>query len=254
MFDTALVLRVGKFREYDAWVRLLTREHGICTAFAFGASKSRRRFAGCLDTLNIVNVSIEKSRKKDFLQLQEASLLNSFNLRSDWRLLGIATNCLRFIEALEIAPETSVASYDFINAFFEALVPYQEHHQRSAHLPPLFRFKLASIQGYAPHMHSCVRCNIDFDESNHHSNIFSVQEGGVICKSCAQKSFASSSMHIPITKYTLLFLQKVQSEHISTWLEETIPPYAMNEYAKIIDAFVQYHLNLEWKYNRFVQI
>ncbi len=254
MFDTALILRVGKFREYDAWVRLLTRQHGICTVFAFGASKSRKRFAGCLDTLNLVNVTIEKSRKKDFLQLQEASLLTASALRTDWRLLGIATNCLRFIEAVEIAPETSVGSYDFINAFFESLSPYHEHHGKSAHLPPLFRFKLASIQGYAPHIHSCVRCNANFDESKEYKAVFSVQEGGVLCEECAYNSFATSSMHIPLSKATLHFLQKVQTQNVSTWLEDDIPLPIINEYGKIIDAFVQYHLNLEWKYNKFVAI
>ena len=34
--DTALVLGVGRFRESDLWLRMLTRRHGIVSAFAFG--------------------------------------------------------------------------------------------------------------------------------------------------------------------------------------------------------------------------
>ena len=41
--DEAVVLRIGKFRETDLWVRFLSREKGLVTAFAFGGSRSRRR-------------------------------------------------------------------------------------------------------------------------------------------------------------------------------------------------------------------
>ena len=50
--DTALVLGVGRFRESDLWLRMLTRRHGIVSAFAFGGSRSRKRFCGCLDLFN----------------------------------------------------------------------------------------------------------------------------------------------------------------------------------------------------------
>ena len=50
--DDALVLRIGKFREADMWVRFLARDKGLVTAFAFGGSRSRRRFTGCLDAFN----------------------------------------------------------------------------------------------------------------------------------------------------------------------------------------------------------
>lgn len=52
--DTALVLHVGRFREADLWVRLLAPGQGLVTAFAFGGSKSRRRFTGCLDVFNLI--------------------------------------------------------------------------------------------------------------------------------------------------------------------------------------------------------
>ena len=34
--EKALVLKVGRFREIDAWVRLFSPIRGIYTAFAFG--------------------------------------------------------------------------------------------------------------------------------------------------------------------------------------------------------------------------
>ncbi len=246
MYDTALILNVGKFREYDMWVRMLTRSSGICTAFAFGASKSRKRFAGCLDTFNIVSATIEKSPKKNLLQLKETSLITSIPIRRDWRLLGIATNCLRFIEALNIDPETSPESFDFITDFFEEIKNYPAN---PSSLPPLFRFKLASIQGYAPHIQSCVLCGKEHTENL--NAIFSVQDGGVLCLDCANNT-SSKSMHIRISYPTMAFLQDVQNNKPKEWLDNEIPSYIITNYNKVIDAFVQYHLGLEWKKNRFV--
>lgn len=249
MHDLALILNIGTFREYDAWVRLLTKNNGICTAFAFGASKSKRRFAGCLDTLNIVHVSIEKSKRKDFLQLQETSLLESSTIRNDWRYIGIATNCLRFVEAVDIALETSEKSYNFITSFLQLLTSYPA---QANTLPPLFRFKLASIQGYAPHIHSCVHCNAQiFPEENEKNTTFSVEEGGIVCKECTSHSF---SRHIKISYDTLYFLQKVQTQDPENWLKQEIPLSIVQEYGKIIDPFIQYHLGLEWQNNRFIAL
>ncbi len=247
MHDVALILNVGKFREYDAWVRLLTRQSGICTAFAFGASKSRRRFAGCLDVFNIVHVTIEKSRKNSFLQLQETSLIESFEFRNDWKLVGIGMNCLRFVEALNIAPETSELSYDFVLDFLKRLPQFS---QQAALMPPLFRFKLGCIQGYAPNITSCVRCKCGIYNT---PSVFSVQEGGILCPDCKHKSL-STAMHIDISGETLNYLQDVQNYSPHVWLDEEIPIFIAQQYGKVIDAFTQYHLGLEWHKNRFVQL
>ncbi|MCA1743041.1 MAG: recombination protein O N-terminal domain-containing protein, partial [Desulfovibrionales bacterium] len=52
--EKVLITRTGRFKEYDLWVRFLSPSMGIMTGFAFGGCKSRRRFSGCLDTLNLV--------------------------------------------------------------------------------------------------------------------------------------------------------------------------------------------------------
>ena len=46
--EEALILTVGRFREADMWVRLFSPGRGAFTAFAFGGSRSKRRFAVAL--------------------------------------------------------------------------------------------------------------------------------------------------------------------------------------------------------------
>ena len=73
--DHALVLRIGHFRESDLWLKMLCRKHGLLTLFAFGGSRSRRRFCGCLDVLNSLHCRVKTSGRGGFLNLEEAVLL-----------------------------------------------------------------------------------------------------------------------------------------------------------------------------------
>ena len=104
--DTALVLGVGRFREADLWVRLLTRRHGIVSAFAFGGSRSRKRFCGCLDLFNELQISTRATRNGMYLSLLEGNLIRGpRRLRTDWNRLGMFMNCVRFVEALGVPPD-----------------------------------------------------------------------------------------------------------------------------------------------------
>ena len=140
--DDALVLRVGKFREADLWVRLLARERGLVTAFAFGGSRSRRRFTGCLDVFNRIRASAAYSRDGRFLNLQEATLLaGPERLRRDWRRQGMAANCVRFLEAMGVPPDNAGASYALMHGMLELL---ENEESVPAVMPVLFRFRLAA--------------------------------------------------------------------------------------------------------------
>lgn len=74
--DQAVVLRIGHFRESDLWLKLLCRGRGLLTLFAFGGSRSRRRFCGCLDVLNTLQCRVKTSGRENFLNLEEAVLLS----------------------------------------------------------------------------------------------------------------------------------------------------------------------------------
>ena len=110
--DKALVLHVGSFREADLWVRLLTRRQGVLTAFAFGGSRSRRRFCGCLDIGNSILCRVQSARATGYLALQEATLLQGLRrLRTDGQRLGLAMNCLRFLEVVGVQGEEAQGAF-----------------------------------------------------------------------------------------------------------------------------------------------
>lgn len=119
--ETALVLKVGKFREVDAWVRLFSPRQGVFTAFAFGGCVSRRRFCGCLDPFNLVRFKLKKDRKGYATLLEGALMEGHSRLRREGERLGMAVNCLKFVEAAHIGPTGSQAAYALLTDTLAAL-------------------------------------------------------------------------------------------------------------------------------------
>ena len=244
--DDALVLRVGKFREADLWVRLLAREKGLLTAFAFGGSRSRRRFTGCLDAFNELRVSAAYSRDGRFLNLSEAKLLaGPDRLRRNWRRQGMAANCVRFLEAMGVPPDNAGASFLLMRGMLELL---EREEDVPAVMPVLFRFRLASEQGYAPELSFCARCGRLL--AGEHKVHFLVGEGEVCCASCRR----SGDMSLSLEQEALDVLGKVKEYSPESWGRLHPSPEGARQAARLIDAFVRYHLGLEWGNGRFRSI
>ncbi|WP_294556286.1 DNA repair protein RecO [uncultured Mailhella sp.] len=241
--DDALVLRIGKFREADLWVRILAREKGLVTAFAFAGSGSRRRFTGCLDVFHRTRVSAAYSRDGRFLNLQEATLLaGPERLRRDWRRQGMAANCVRFLEAMGVPPDNAGASYALMHGMLQLL---EEEDDVPAVMPVLFRFRLAAEQGYAPELGVCARCGRALSEVEEAH--FLVGEGAACCPSCRR----SGDMSLSLGQEALDVLGKVKEYSPQSWGRLHPSPEGARQAARLIDAFVRYHLGLEWANGRF---
>jgi DNA repair protein RecO (recombination protein O) len=179
--EQVLIVRTGRFREADLWVRFLSPTRGLLTAFAFGGCRSRKRFCGCLDLFNRSLMRIKSTRGGQYLSIQEGTLLRGPDrLRRDWPRFGAAVNCLKFLEALGCGPEGAVATHRLVEDVLELLegggpVPDM--------LPVLFRLRLAAEQGYAPRLDSCATCGADLTHVA--GAAFLVQEGVAQCDACA---------------------------------------------------------------------
>ena len=240
--DTALVLHVAKFREADLRVRLLTLKQGIVTAFAFGGARSRRRFTGCLDSFNLILARAGFSRNGVFLNLLEATLLGGPDrLRRDWRRQGAAVNCIRFVEALGVPPDGTTEAFTLTRDLLGLL---ENADAVSGMVPVLFRFRLASDQGYAPVLSSCARCGSPLEQFDA-VHVF-LAEGTAFCPACAPAGPA-----FLLNRDALDVLRKVQAYSPEQWTDPAVPPEVEKQAVRLIDAFVRYHLNLEWFQGRF---
>ena len=243
--DAALVLRVGRFRETDLWLRLLTRQHGVLSAFAFGGSRSRRRFTGCLDLLNVIHVRAKATRGGAYLNLEEGSLLEGpRRLRQDWRRLGMLMNCVRFLEAQGVASDTAQATF----ALMRSLLRLGEEADvlRDA-LPVLFRFRLASEQGYAPDFSQCGQCGAMLTSVSW----FGLEDGILLCDEC-HAAHGGRRLN-PLSAPVLAALCSVQADDPAVWNSLEMDAGDWRACTRLADSFVQFHLGLAWDRGRFTR-
>lgn len=239
--DNGIVLRIGKFRETDLWVRLLTHNHGIITAFAFGGSRSRRRFSGCLDSYNYITARIASSKNGQFINLQETTLLEQFQtLRIDFKRQGMAANCIRFVEALGVTADDSEKIFLLTKSMLRLLNDAQ---MVTAMLPILFRLRIVAEQGYLLEPKICARCGKELEGNS----VFLVSEGYFTCASCKPLG----AMGLQASRQTLDILDNIQEYSPEYWALENVESGIFRELGRIIDAHILYHVGLEWNDGNF---
>jgi DNA repair protein RecO (recombination protein O) len=177
----AIVLSSVRYSETSKVVRLATREHGVQSAIAKGALRTRSRFGAALQTLS------EGQARLLVKEHRELHILAGFDLL---RLhVGLASDLERYATAsalaevmLRFAPaDPHPESYDLLRDALSLLevAPTPE-------LEPLgFRvlWQLVSTLGFAPALDACVRDGTVLPREG--GLAFSTREGGALCPSCA---------------------------------------------------------------------
>lgn len=242
--DRTIVLRLGGFKEADLWVRLLSPERGVFSAFAFGGSKSRKRFSGCLDLFNEVRFYVKSGARPEYLALQEGELLRGpERLRRDWRRLGVAVNCSLFLESF--CPGMEGADRSF--ALFSDLLNTLEHcGEVPEMLPIFFRARLAFEHGYALSPDSCAICGKPWAQTD--GAVLPVNESGLVCRRCA----ATGSQRFTMGPESLEALRQILELPVSGWGGMSASLKGQRECARAVDGFLQYSTGLYWHRGRFM--
>lgn len=229
--ETVLLLRVGTLREADCWVRFFSPTQGMLTAFAFGGRRSRRRFGGCLDPLDRVHFSMAWERRRRYLVLREGALVERFGrMKADLDRLGMASNCLRFVEGLCIPPDgAAVVSH----ALVEALRLLDGERGVSRFFPVLFRAHVIFTMGFAPKLDACGSCGADPGGRP----AFSIPKGTVLCRRCAGAERS-------ISPATIALLRSIAQPLPAPWALEQLPPVVREETWYLVDHFLRWHVDL----------
>ncbi len=248
--EHALVLRVGCFREADLWVRFLSPSRGVLTAFAFGGAKSRRRFCGCLDALCHVHVRVKSTRRGAYLCLEEGALLDApRRLRHDWRRLGLAVNCLKFLEALDSGVDGAARAYRLA---LDTVAALEDEPAPDALFAHFFRAKAAREQGFGPDFEYCAGCGASLEGGD---GFFHVEEARVSCHACGPRlelGHASRGRRpLPLSAQSLALLGPVATAGPAAWSHADTPTVTRRQCVDVVDALVERHVGLRWSGSRF---
>ncbi|MDE7468896.1 MAG: DNA repair protein RecO [Desulfovibrionaceae bacterium] len=240
------ILKTRLFREHDISLHALSKERGFLTVYAFGGAKSRRRFIGCLDKFTIALCTVQKSMKRGYLTLQEASLIaSSKEFLHDTMKYGVVQNCALF---LQVACRAWSYTSGVYTLFYDLLQACSDREDILFAIPFFFRFSLVALLGYTPSLYSCVVCSRHIDTIA--LPFFSIEKGGVLCHSCSP---LSSALRIR-DKEILYVLQYILSFSPIYWKSIPYNKQSIQQACTLIDEYVQYHLGVVWDNGRFIHV
>jgi len=242
--DKVLILKTGKFKENDLWVKFLSASHGVQTAFAFGGSRSRKRFGGCLEVFSQVLFKIESNKTGAYQVLKEGSLMKNYpEIRTNLRKTGLAANCLKFIESAGIEKESSRRVFDLLSETLDVI----ESSEPDDFFPLFFRAKVAFEQGYKPDFTICSGCGKPLFSAK--PVVFDIERGVIVCSECDKGRIGES-----VEAGTVRTLAWIQDTGPSSWITLSLPHEVRQECFSVMDKFMAYHMGLVWEESGFRKI
>ena len=176
----AIILRYTNYGEADRIVTLLTKEHGVCSAFARNARKSKRRFGGSLQPFNRIRVLWQTRRSGGMPQLAEVELLGAATpLLADLDALSLAAYGCELVAVLLPEQQPVPDVYQVLKSFL-AHLPIAES------LPVarlLLELRLLQLSGLLPHIGHCASC---WEPLRDEWLLFDAQRGGTLCPRCSK--------------------------------------------------------------------
>ncbi|OGD83646.1 DNA repair protein RecO [Candidatus Collierbacteria bacterium RIFOXYD1_FULL_40_9] len=93
--DKGVVVKTTDYKDADKIITLLTRNHGLISAFALGARRQNSKKSPHLDLISQVDIQI---RGKEYQYIDQASTVSSFtNIKADLKKISL---CMSFFEIL----------------------------------------------------------------------------------------------------------------------------------------------------------
>jgi len=178
--DEALVLGTLDYGDADRLVTLLTRGRGKLTAFAAGARKSRRRFAGALEPGTLLRARLVE-RHGSTVRLDAVEVVQAFpRIRDELPRIARALYALELCRELlrddEPAPELLSLAVEWLGRL--------DAGEAGPTSVLAFELQALALAGLMPRFDACALCGRPPGETPR----FDVDHGGAVCAGCALRA------------------------------------------------------------------
>ncbi|HZH04087.1 MAG TPA: DNA repair protein RecO [Myxococcaceae bacterium] len=177
--EQALVLSTVDYGDADRLVTFLTSGRGKLTAFAAGARKSKRRFAGALEPFTLVRAQLVE-RRGNTLRLDGVDIEQGFYaIRESLPRIARALYCLELCRELVRDQEPQPELYASLLSYLKAL----EANQAGPTSLVAFELRALAHAGLMPRLDACARCGGAPTEGLR----FDPDHGGIVCGACQSR-------------------------------------------------------------------
>lgn len=178
--EHAVVLGTVDYGEADRLVTLFTRARGKLTAFAAGARKSKRRFAGALDPMTAVKAQLVQ-RAGTTWRLDSVDIEKTYQgIRVDLGRISRALYAVELCRELVRDEQPHAELFDLLVSYLDLL------EANKAGPTSIIAFELSALQhaGFMPRFDVCAVCGGELSEPLK----FDAEHGGVVCSLCGRRS------------------------------------------------------------------
>ena len=228
---SAIVLKSIKWKDTSKIITLYTRETGKISVVAKGVRKLKSSYGGVLESINLIEVIIYYSSKRQVQILGSVSLENSFpQIKKDIERTSYAYAILELISILVPIGSADGIFFDFIKTLLEEMEEIKE--------PKIifwfFILKISSYMGFRPNLDSCTLCSGYLDVPEFY---FSFQRGGLVCKNCSGTNIGGWR----VTTNVQTFLSKLQSTNYKTISVQSLKVEEEFPYTEFLLSYLRYH-------------
>ncbi len=187
----AINLKSYSIGEADKIIVMYSKEKGLIRGIAKGIKKPAGKLGGRMDLLVANKMMLNKGRNLDTICQAEA-LNTFFNLRRDINKLFYAMYCCEIVA--NFGTENDPNSEDIYNLFYTFLEQISNSKTKEHSMLAVIRFqlKIMNITGYSLELNNCVKCMQPVKDDEIY---FSIEQGGILCRDCAQNISGKLKFH-----------------------------------------------------------
>lgn len=237
----AIVLKYTNLGEADKILTLLTRNKGKIKAIAKGCRKPKSSLLSSCEVFTCSEFVLYKG--SNFYHITQAETKETFyNIRNDLLRLSYASY---FVELADTISDEDIPSERLFVLLAKVLYYLSTEEVPVGILYLAYMLKAMDISGYQPHFSKCVVCGRSYDNFNR----FSIEQGGVVCGEC----FNMEKNAYKLSPGTFEIFKILLNTEISRLNTVKVDNTIFNEMDKIMKAFIQNHLEKQFKTLSFLE-
>lgn len=227
----AIVLKTHNFRQTSLIANFYTRDFGKLSGLLKGIREEPAKFNSNLDVFSLNEIIFYKKSKSSLHLVSQCDLKRDFRLiKSDLERVKRAFRLIELLDALTVQEDKNERIFDLAIDCLNQL----ENGYNLDKILIIFKIKALDFCGFRPHLDSCVSCNNRIISQAR----LSLKFGGLLCEYCLGRDIRSRNIFRG-TVASILYIEKNEFHKV---LRLGINKEIMKELNKVLDAFLEFHL------------
>jgi len=240
---TAIILKQRNFQENDKLITAYTKDFGKLILLARGVKKIKSKLAGHIEPFFLSKITIAKGKRYD--HLTGALVSQSFpKIRKNYEKIVFLDYLMEEVDVLVKTHHRDKKIFDLLQGLLKNTDKLEKHEVIKLYLlNASFILKLVSFLGFQPELYNCLKCKKRIKKGK---IFFNPEKGGIICQNChSQKDLEISANSVKICRLLLV-------EPLNLWLKKKIALKYLEEVNKVLNPFLEYHLEQSIKSLNFL--